>query len=347
MQDFNSETLLVFAHRAEASAFLPDSGPIDHVFDGLLFHPSFGYILLCGEGLWSPRERLASVLTRFSEISHVINLGVCAGVRQGIRTGDIFSIRTVYGEGEFKSYSSSDPEGGIDCLSAKERVLTKEKAAELDNFAPLIERELWSVASVCELFKKRWSAYKLVSDLPSEGDPRLCELVKERSSEWSLVLKDFFERRRSSQQMLAPGTGEPMPLFKSELAPLFYLTTTTERQVRGLKQKLGHSRFESLVSEYAQISFERPKERTLALIAALARALNPFRAKLEDEISARTQALKDQGIQVNYPWPLESTHFNLKFQIQSAEDIARLKHALDQFPYEELKRLIEEGKLNV
>ncbi len=346
MQDFNCETLLVFAHRAEASAFLPGAGPVNHPFEGLLSHPDCGLILICGEGLWTPRERLASVLTRFSEITQVVNLGVCAGVRAGLRTGDIYSIRTSYAEDEFKSYTSSDPSADIDCLSAKERVLTSQRAQELDNFAPLIERELWSIASVCELFKKKWSAYKLVSDLPQNDSTEICEVVKERAIEWSRALKLFYESKEISKNSLA-STHESESLFADADLPFFHLTTSTERQLAHLKQKLGTARFHTITKECVQEVFERPKERTLFLIAALSRALNPFRAKLEDEINAKTLTLREQGIQVSYPWPLESTHFNLKFQIQSEKDIERLKSAIEQFPYEELKRLIEAGELNV
>lgn len=346
MQEFNCETLLVFAHRAEASDFLSGAHPVDHSFEGLLTHPNYGLILICGEGLWAPRERLASVLTRFSKITQVVNLGVCAGVRAGIRTGEIYSIRTSYAEDEFKSYTSSDPSADIDCLSAKERVLTPLKAQQLDNFAPLIERELWSIASVCELFKKKWSAYKLVSDLPQNGSTEICEVVKEQANEWSRALKIFYQSKEISKNSLECEQ-ESESLFAGAHLPFFHLTTSTERQLINLKQKLGEVRFNRITQECVQETFERPKERTLFLIAALSRALNPFRAKLEDEINAKTLALREQGIQVSYPWPLESTHFNLKFQIQSEKDIERLKSALEQFPYADLKRLIEAGELNV
>ncbi len=343
MQDFNYETLLVFAHRAEASAFLAGATALAHPFEGLHSHPELGLILICGEGLWTPRERLASVLTRFREIGEVINLGVCAGVRPGLETESIYSVRTVYAQGEFKSFTSSDESASIDCISAKERVLSKDKADALDNFAPLVERELWSIASVCEVFKTPWRAFKLISDLPAQQSSQLCEIVKEQAITWSHSLKSYYEGTTRTVNEAS----ESSELFSEDNLGLFYLTTTLERQLLGLKAKLGAEVFHSHIKKLESQEFDRPKERTLALIKNLSRALNPFREKLEDEIFEKTKSLRESGIQVSYPWPLESTHLNLKFQLQTEADLERLQQALSKFSLTELKAVIEAGQFDV
>lgn len=346
MQDFNCETLLVFAHRAEASAFLEGASAVPYLFEGLHSHPEFGLILICGEGLWSLREKLSSVLTTYQKILSVINLGVCGALREGFAAGEIYSIRTVYAESEFKSFTSNKKTAQVDCISAKERVLRPEVANELDNFAPLVERELWSIAYVCELFKKPWTAYKLVSDKPFETSESvaICETVKESAQGWSLKLKEKYLLESTD---VSDECNLQSNFIPSELTINYHLTTSTQRQLQTFIQKLGQDRVIQLLEDFSSQQYPRPKERTSALISALSRELNPFRAKLEDKIQVHTNILNENGIQVSYPWPLENAHLNLKFQIQSGEDINKLTSALQKFSFEEFKQLVDEGRLDV
>lgn len=339
MQDFNSSTLLIFAHRGEAQAFLAQAQALPFFFDGLFKHESGALILICGEGLIAARERTAAVLAAQTQIEHVINLGIAGGLRANLSVGEVHSIRTVYGEGEFKSYTSHDPSARIDVISANTRVLDAHKAQSLDNFAPIVERELWAIAGVCALFRKSWCAYKLISDLPSAGG-EICEVVKDQAELWSQQLL------KTIHSYSGPSKRETMDL-ELDLGPAFHLTTSIQRQLFSLRERLGEDIFDSHVQALATSAFERPKERTLALIQALKRALNPFKAKLEDELQLLAAPLEEAQIKVNFDWPLERAGFNLRAQVQDESDLVRIATALHAFPFARLKALVNVGKSDV
>lgn len=339
MQDFNSSTLLIFAHRGEAQAFLSQARALSFFFDGLFEHESGALILICGEGLIAARERSAAVLAAQTQIESVINLGIAGGLRAGLAIGEVHSIRTVYGEGEFKSYTSNDPSARVDVISAKERVLDTQKAETLDNFAPVVERELWAIAGVCALFRKSWYAYKLISDLPHTGG-EICEVVKDKAELWSQQLLETVRTQSRPVQIESHDC-------ELELGASFHLTTSLQRQLLSLRERLARDVFDSHVEAHMTSTFERPKERTLALIQALKRALNPFKAKLEDELELLAAPLEEAKIKVNFDWPLERPGFNLRAQVQDESDLVRIATALHAFPFERLKALVNVGKSDV
>ena len=147
--------LLLFAHRGEAQAFLKHwhLQPRAFAVDGLY---ASNQIMLCitGEGVQSASERAAVVCGAFyGEISEVVNLGVAGALASSLTVGSFCEIRTVYRESAgdivFKTFTSAAPaDTTIDCITADQRVLSTAYADRLRAFAPLVDRELWGIASV-------------------------------------------------------------------------------------------------------------------------------------------------------------------------------------------------------
>lgn len=162
--------LLVFAHRGEAQAFLKGRNfrAVDFAFSGV-FQSEKEMLLLCGEGLPAAQQRVAAFLNAFGKnLSRVVNLGIAGSLSDSLKPGEIYPIRTVYREPEggpaFPSFRSAEPEAQTDCVSAAKRVLTRGYAQRLAPFAPIVDRELWAIASLCADYNLPFLAYKLISD---------------------------------------------------------------------------------------------------------------------------------------------------------------------------------------
>lgn len=340
MQDFNSDQLLVFAHRGEAQAFLGEkTTQKEFFFDGLFQHEKGALILICGEGLNNAREKTAAVLGAHPHLKEVINLGVAASLRGQYEKDTLHHIRTAYAEGEFKSFTSSDSSARIDVISSHTRVLSSEKRDQLDNFAPLAERELWAIAGVCALFNLPWRAIKLISDHPGE-DLEICVQVKESAPLWSEKLLKAYLALDQQETPLENSS-------ELNLGDAFHLTTTLTRQLLSYKERLGNDKFNECVRQIENLSFERPKERTLALMKELGRALNPFKAKFEDKLDSLCTPLNEAGIKVSFNYPLEHPHLSIKTDIQSEADLIRVGRALEAFSFDRFKSLIDEGNFDV
>lgn len=162
--------LLVFAHRGEAQAFLKGRNfrAVDFAFSGV-FQSEKEMLLLCGEGLQVAEKRASVFLNSFGKnISLVLNLGIGGSLSDSLKPGEIYSIRAVFrepGEGQaFPTFRSAEPAAQTDCVSAAKRVLTRDYAQRLAPFAPIVDRELWAIASLCADYHLPFLAYKLISD---------------------------------------------------------------------------------------------------------------------------------------------------------------------------------------
>ena len=137
------------------------------------------------------------------------------------------------------------------------------------------------------------------------------------------------------------------PQTELDLGESFHLTLSLTRQIESLRERVGAQKYLELCDKVKEQDFVRPKDRTVALIHELTRTLNPFRAKLEDKIDEICAPLVRAGIQISYPWPLESAHLNLKIQIQKAQDLERIPTALSEFSFEDFAAVAERGELDV
>lgn len=188
--------LLIFAHRGEAQEFLQrlPFQAADTEFKGF-YETEERSLLLCGEGLPAAHARVSAVLNAFGEtLSLVLNLGIAGSLSDSLTAGEIYPIRAVYREPEegqaFPAFRSADPNARIDCISARRRVLTRDYAQRLAPFAPIVDRELWAIASLCAQQGIPFRSCKLISDRAGMDTPALD--FKRRARQFSEQLFDFY-----------------------------------------------------------------------------------------------------------------------------------------------------------
>jgi len=190
------KTLLAFAHRGEANAFLKQGRfqPLPFSLKGL-YDSGCEMLLLTGEGIHPVMEKLEAVCSAFHQnISEIINLGIAGSLNDEIVLGEIYAIRKIFREGaapnSFPAFRSSDDTAETNCITAEKRVLEKSSAARLAPFAPVVDRELWAIASVCSRFNLPFRSYKLISDRAGEGieTPN----IKRRAAEYSARLYEYY-----------------------------------------------------------------------------------------------------------------------------------------------------------
>lgn len=192
----SQKTLLVFAHRGEAEAFLKQGGfkSLPFSFKGL-YEFEREMLLLTGEGIHSVIEKLPAVCAAFRQnISEIINLGIAGSLSDEIELGEIYAIRKILREGaapnSFPVFRSADDTAQTDCITAEQRVLEKSYAARLAPFAPVVDRELWGIASVCSRFNLPFRSYKLISD--RAGEDAKTPDIKRRAAEYSARLYEYY-----------------------------------------------------------------------------------------------------------------------------------------------------------
>ena len=126
--------------------------------------------------------------------SQVINLGIAGSLDKNIQLGEIYSIRKVFREGvapnSFPVFRSFDDTAQADCITAEKRVVEKSYATSLAPFAPIADRELWAIASVCSRFNLPFRAYKLISD--RAGEDTDTSGIKRRALEFSSRLYEYY-----------------------------------------------------------------------------------------------------------------------------------------------------------
>ncbi len=340
------KTLLTFAHRGEAQEFIKKGKfkAAPFYFDGL-YQAERELLLLTGEGLQSTTEKTSAVCAAYrDEISMLINFGISASLDPQITIDTIYSIRTVYAEKgnqvAFKTFSSEDSDAAIDCLSANNRVLEPEYARHLSAFAPVVDRELWACASICELFKLPFRSYKLISDMG--GDGAICPDIKDRALEFSERLyRHYCQLRLSSSK---PQTESTETLLLPEG---FYITTTQKRQLKSLlknlqvKYKLPETEIINRIQPQQILETEKnAKKRTAIAIAALSNLLNPFNAALKNRLDIFCTPLTDSGCQVHFTRDYEDDKIDLSIQIRNEAHLNKFKTALDGFDYAEVVKIL-------
>lgn len=190
------KTLLAFAHRGEAEAFLKQGRfkALPFSFKGL-YESEREMLLLTGEGIHSVIEKLGAVCAAFHQnISEIINLGIAGSLNNEVELGKIYAIRMILREGvspnSFPVFRSADVTAQTDCITAEKRVLEKSYAARLASFAPVVDRELWAIASLCSRFGLPFRSYKLISDRAGEDAETLN--IKRRATEYSARLYEHY-----------------------------------------------------------------------------------------------------------------------------------------------------------
>lgn len=341
--------LLTFAHRGEAQAFLMqyDFKPVEFLFDGL-FECSDLYLLITGEGPHNASEKTVSVLGRFfASIEQVYNIGIAGSLSPKLKKNNLVWVRSVFAHHaeklEFKSFTSSREKTHHDCMTAYVRVLSQEERLKFTQFAHIVDRELWAVASAAQLFKVPFYCLKIISDdMDSSGD--ICKFVKMEAMEFSQKLLREFQEELSHGKKSVPEKKEALDLLEDLH---FYFTTSQERKLISLLQNLekkGTSQKKLDIETYRKLELS-PKDRSRALIQYLNDELNPISKKIRMSLYKKLSPLSDASISASFDPDFESDWLQLSMKVQSSRDLEKIKNALKIFSYEEFKEVLN-GKLD-
>lgn len=275
-------TLFTFAHRGEAQIFLKREGykPIPFYFDGL-YDNGTNFLLITGEGLQKTTEKVAAVCAFYkSRIPQIINFGIAGSLSLELQLGEIYSVRTVYREDEFHSFTSSEGLSSFsrfDCISALNRVVTDEKAEQLGYFAQIVDRELWAIGSCAALFKIPFRSYKLIAD--RAGSQTDCLDLKKRALSFSEKIYDYFCTEVIPRADVIPRTAGSRDLLIPEG---FYATVSQSQKLESLCRKLAlkwqiepKNVFERFNLETLKREERHPKKRTKLLLELLNQELTP------------------------------------------------------------------------
>jgi hypothetical protein len=321
-----------FAHKGESQVFLK-KGHYLHcpfAFDGL-YRNEDSFLLIHGEGLQNTTQKLSAFLGSFiDEITVVLNYGICGSfIPEKYTVGEILPIRTCYAEGEFKSFST--PQGSVDIISSRERVLDKGKAKNLAPFAPLVDREAWAVGSVCDLFGLPFYSFKLVSDYAQ--DKSHCDRILGDAENISKKLFDHYSKLKLPRQE------------KNKTVPEGFLpgTFTQKKTLESILSKLKLKNKSIDLPKEEEVKGLRPKEKMNLLLKKMQRELNPFESNLKQKLNHLTE---DLDFKVEFTKDFEDSSIKLSKRIDSQEDLDEFKTSIQKFDYSKIIDLLE-GKNGV
>jgi len=343
-----NQSLYVFAHRGEAQSFLKQRSfkAVPFAFEGL-YKDSVDWLLICGEGHLQASQKLSAVLAVYgAEISRVLNLGVCGSLRSEIEIDSLVEIRTCYlendGAMEFKSFSTEAltelPKH--DLITTYQRVLKSDYAERLENFAQLVDREAWGLASVCQLFHQPFTALKMVSDFAGQGT-EICVAVKEKAEFWS---EQLFEL------VISISTKDDAKEFHdfqipSELSH-FHWTVSQKRELKNAIEAISrkHLDWNFVIStlNLSELILEktRPKEKSSAILEKLWGLINPFHTKIHQSLENELSVLNTGNIKTKYDKTLESDELHLQAVIQHPRHLEQLKKSLDAFDFTKYQKIL-------
>lgn len=344
------KNLFVMAHMGEAKSFITHfkMKKIPFLFDGVYESEDF-YLLLTKEGLQNSSERSMAFITFFNDkIDKVYNIGIC-GALKGQKTHSIHQIRTIYCDRnksvEFKSFTSSLANSTIDLISSNKRVFEKDYSQYLKNFAPLVDREAWSIASTCQLLKKKFLAIKMISDQGGDEKKEICEIVKDQAEFFSSSLLAYFLENISLDLEDEKQEKDDLPILES-----FHLTTTQRRFFSSLKEKLERkhkSKLEKIINIEKFISSKKlPKDRSKDLLMEMERALNPVKFQFVEKIESITKEHTDEFLSIQFDRSLEREGIKISAHINSERKLEDLKKKLSKIPLAKVLKA-QNGDLNV
>ena len=169
------KTLIAAAHRGEIQHFFTKIAYTK--IKGMpytLYESDLHFILIMGEGEKNVKTNLKKILSIFDDrISSVINLGIAGTLNPEIaRLEEVYSVSQIF---------KQDPSGGIDpivieteskpglrCISSLERILQSDEANTLSQYADIVDREAWSLATIAGEYNISLKVYKYISDIPGE-----------------------------------------------------------------------------------------------------------------------------------------------------------------------------------
>ncbi len=328
--------LLIFAHRPEAGYFIESDHWLpspDLPFPLLKHKASDTALLITGEGIEKSILATSSVLSCEKNITSAINLGVAGHLQDSsekLQREEIYPIRTVYAETsnarlQSKSFTlqvSGDSQiPSQDCLSVCQRVLDDKKAQSLSHFSPIVDRELWGIAMVCNKFQVPLRSYKLISDIA--GQQTQCLDIRNQAQRYSRLLYEKY-------QTLLDNSTKKGPLLQRGMKPINELPNTfhSTRSQQDTLSKLittlnikeeGNSNFFALQVQSLARKKLTPKQRTSELIKNLQDHLNPFTRGLKKKLESHIENFeRDKNIHLHFTKNFESEEFNISLHIENS-----------------------------
>lgn len=332
------KSLLVFAHRNEAHAFLENISDLKSVDNSGKFYENDELkIIITGEGIENALCQVSFHLGK-STISQVLNFGIAASLNRELDKYSIHKIRTVYQSAphdmKFKSFSSINHDN-LDCISANQRIFDKEKVKLLSHFGDILDRELWGIAFAANQQKIPFESYKMISDYALNHEE--CENIKAQGRNFSYTLFKKYQELQS-QNLEEKKTNEFDDL---------YFTEAMRRQFNSLREKIERkfdSQFEDIINLDVLETIERPKDKTLKLLDIMKRELSPFQYEIHDQIEASLNPFRTEKIKINYDRSLESAELSVQIKASSPGELLKQIGKIEHLPFQKITALIQGEK---
>lgn len=348
--------LLVFAHRGEAKAFINELSfkPFHNQLKIDLYVNENCYLLITGEGHSNASENLSLTVGLLNEkLENIYNFGVCGSFDTKISKGEILRVRTIYRESngkiEFKSYTTAFDNPQYDLITTDERKLNQYSSDLLDTYAPLVDRESWSLASVCKRVKIPFYAVKIVSDHIGK-DVNVCEFVKENSLLWSESLLNWYQSHQaSSLPSVQFDHEEEINSFIDNIKENFHFTLAMKRSLKSLVEIAKRQDIDILntLKEHSLdklISLEqKPKDKAKLLIDLAWETLHPLEKKIKDQLNQIELSHSHFGLNLKFPPTLDASHFSIHANISSKEQLYEIIKELKKIDFDKIND-IELGK---
>lgn len=374
------KTLLIFAHRGEASAFLEEMS--FKAIQGLpkdvsAYEGEKAFVLITGEGgqqaLFATATFLAHQMSskhKKTSIDRVIQFGVAGTFDQGLNPGSIRSIRCAYAEKkahseksitepEFKSFPLSRDQGmpdlkppnptALDCISAVDRVFSKDLSQKLSAFAPLVDRELWYVAYACHCYDLACSSFKYISDYADENTQCL-----EIGSKAKVISYELFRVWLSlHRQKIADVALREQDYYKDEILESlsgegFYWTTSQTQSFRKLleafQRKIELENKDVLTFlpiQDIKSKEKHPKKRSQKLLDFMNGAVFPEKTRIRRILRKAVEPYRNQNLRIEFDPELERKSLDISFQAKSKEEALKHLKSLQGLPFERIKKIFD------
>ncbi|MFZ8932843.1 MAG: hypothetical protein ACO20H_09215 [Bacteriovoracaceae bacterium] len=342
--------LLVFAHPLEAIAFFKNEKckAIDFIYQGVYQFPD-GYILITGEGPQNASECLAGLLGAFNnDIDEIYNFGVCGLLNSKYQDfiHNMVEVRTSYlclkDHLEFKSHTLNYADDGIpllDCITHSDRV----HKTELRPVADLIDRELWSLASVAKRFKKPIRSIKIISDIINQSSDNICEVVKENAEKYSQTQYSWFKTLNNKQtHTLDFEWPNPNYFHLSFSQKKLYQKLINASQIKNIP----FSEIKSIIKRFEKKEFENRKRRASSLLEELNQLIHPLKNKLKEELDKFNDHFNGLKGNVSFDKNLERQNIKFNIDLEGPDDFEALIEKLSSFPHQKWNDFFK-GKIDV
>jgi hypothetical protein len=337
--------LLVFAHRAEASAFTQNL-ECRQILNRpeLWLSKQDEFILITGEGRIESMLALSHTLSLYPEMKTIFNFGIAGALNAKLKRNEIHPVKIAYAHNGAKPIFQSFPlnASGIDCLTTDERILSTQEKEKLAPLADLLDRELWGLAMAAKHHHKELKAFKIISDILD--DEQFCERIKQEAQSYSHKLFEFYQDNFAQEL-----TSE----IVNSSFPELYLTKSMQHKLEMLLHSLMIKHhllnLELTYQTYKQkfsITHKLDKTQTLHFLHQLEIEMNPLRHQLEQTFKQRYLEVTKTGANVSHDPKWEAKYLDLSIRITSVEQLEKFKQAVMKMNYQDFLHIMQGATLH-